>query len=141
METWEQSDPDGAAIKNLLLTFLWWICPELVENGHVWVTIPPLFRITTSKNEYIYLRDEKELEEYKKANKGAKFLINRNKGLGEQNSEELEEGLLNVKTRNVQQITVKNAEETENLFEVLMGKTVAERKEYLLNHLEEAQEL
>lgn len=74
------ADPDGEAIKNLLLTLFWELCPELVINGHIYATVPPLFRITTKKNEYIYLRDGNELEEYKKTHINEKYLINRNKG-------------------------------------------------------------
>lgn len=74
------ADPDGEAIKNLLLTLFWELCPELVINGHIYATVPPLFRVTTKKNEYIYLRDNNELEEYKKQHTNEKYLINRNKG-------------------------------------------------------------
>ena len=75
-----------------------------------------MFRITTSKNEYIYLTDAEALEEYKEKNKGKKFLVNRNKGLGEQDADELEECLLNPKTRNVAQITVSDIKKTDVLF-------------------------
>lgn len=75
------ADPDGLAIKNLLLTCIWSLCPELIINGHFWITMPPLYRITKGKDTYIYLKDNKELEEYKEAHKGEKFQINRNKGL------------------------------------------------------------
>ena len=132
------ADPDGQAIKNLLLTYFWSICPELIINGHVYTTLPPLFRITTSKNEYIYLTDAEALEEYKEKNKGKKFLVNRNKGLGEQDADELEECLLNPKTRNVAQITVSDIKKTEVLFDTLMGTVVAPRRAYLLAHAEEA---
>lgn len=74
------ADADGEAIKNLLLTCFWSLCPELVINGHIYATIPPLFRITTKKNEYIYLRDAAALDEYKAQHRGEKFLVNRNKG-------------------------------------------------------------
>ena len=74
------ADPDGQAIKNLLLTCFWSLCPELVINGHIYSTIPPLFRITTKKNEYIYLKDATALEEYKKTHQGQSYAINRNKG-------------------------------------------------------------
>lgn len=74
------ADPDGKAIKNLLFTDLWYLCPELITNGHVYAAIPPLFRITTSKNEYIFLKGQEELDEYNKKHKGEKYLINRNKG-------------------------------------------------------------
>lgn len=75
------ADPDGQAIKNLLLTYFWSLCPELILNGHIWVTIPPLFRITKGKDTYIYLKDANELEQYKEAHQGEKYLVNRNKGL------------------------------------------------------------
>lgn len=74
------ADPDGQAIKNLVLTLLWYLCPELILNGHVYCAIPPLFRITTKKNEYIFLRDAVALEQYKASHNGEKFQINRNKG-------------------------------------------------------------
>ena len=135
------ADPDGEAIKNLLLTLFWELCPELVINGHIYATVPPLFRVTTKKNEYIYLRDNNELEEYKKKHANEKYLINRNKGLGEQDSHELGECLLEPATRNVQQITVKDAIETEKLFETFMGPSTQPRKEYILKYSEEANDV
>lgn len=135
------ADPDGEAIKNLLLTLFWELCPELVINGHIYATVPPLFRVTTKKNEYIYLRDNNELEEYKKKHANEKYLINRNKGLGEQDSHELGECLLEPTTRNVQQITVKDAIETEKLFETFMGPSTQPRKEYILKYSEEANDV
>lgn len=132
------ADPDGQAIKNLLLTYFWSLCPDLVKNGHIYTTLPPLFRITTSKNKYIYLKDAKELEEYKEKHKNEKFLVNRNKGLGEQDADELEECLLNPETRNIAQITVKDCKETARIFEILMGPSVPPRREYILKHSEEA---
>ena len=135
------ADPDGEAIKNLLLTLFWELCPELVINGHIYATVPPLFRVTTKKNEYIYLRDNNELEEYKKKHVNEKYLINRNKGLGEQDSHELGECLLEPTTRNVQQITVKDAIETEKLFETFMGPSTQPRKEYILKYSEEANDV
>ena len=100
------ADPDGASIRNLLIEMFWWLCPELILNGHIYTTMPPLFRITTKKNEYIYLKDENELNEYKNKHKNDKFLINRNKGLGEQDSEELADALVNPNTRNIAKIVV-----------------------------------
>lgn len=132
------ADPDGEAIKNLLLTCFWWLCPELIINGHVAAAVPPLFRITTKKNEYIYLRDAAALEEYKKIHAGEKYAINRNKGLGEQDADELEECLLNPATRNVEQITVEDEIETAKLFEILMGPSVPPRREYILKYAEDA---
>ena len=74
------ADPDGASIKNLLLTMFWELCPDIITEGRVYSAIPPLFRITTKKNEYIFLRDTTALNDYKDAHKGEKYLVNRNKG-------------------------------------------------------------
>ena len=127
-------DPDGFAIKNLLITCLWSLCPELLTNGHVYAAVPPLFRITTSKNEYIFLKGADELEEYKKQHNKERFLINRNKGLGEQDAEELEECLLNPKTRNIVQLTVEDIKETEELLDIFMGSSPQLRRDYILHN-------
>ena len=132
------ADPDGASIKNLLLTMFWVLCPNIITEGRVYSAIPPLFRITTKKNEYIFLRDTVALNDYKDAHKGEKYLVNRNKGLGEQDAEELRQCLLNPTTRHIEQITVDNIEEADKLFDILMGPSVPPRREYMLIHGEEA---
>ena len=132
------ADPDGESIKNLLLTCFWWLCPELVINGHIHAAVPPLFRITTKKNEYIYLRDAAALESYKEKHAGEKFQVNRNKGLGEQDASELEECLLNPETRNVAQIIVSDKEKAYRLLDILMGTNVTPRKDYVLKYAEDA---
>lgn len=134
------ADPDGASIRNLLIEMFWWLCPELVLNGHLYTTMPPLFRITTKKNEYIYLKDTEALEQYKIQHKGEKFQINRNKGLGEQDAEELSEALLDTATRNIAQITVEDKNTTAILMETLLGPSVPPRRAFLLEHEEEANE-
>lgn len=134
------ADPDGASIRNLLIELFWWLCPELIENGHLYTTMPPLFRITTKKNEYIFLKDAKALEEYKASHAGEKFQVNRNKGLGEQDPDELAQALLNPETRNIAQLTISDKAETANLIEMLLGSSVPPRRAYLLAHSEEANE-
>ena len=134
------ADPDGASIRNLLIEMFWWLCPELIENGHIYTTIPPLFRITTKKNEYIFLKDQTALEKYKVEHQGEKYLISRNKGLGEQDPEEIYEALLNPETRNVEQLQIVDKVATANLIECLLGPSVPPRREYLLKHSEEANE-
>ena len=131
------ADPDGAQIRLLLLNAFWWLCPELIEKGHIYVGVPPLFRITDKDNNYIYLKGQNELDEYKKTHKGKQFLVNRNKGLGEQSPDELYECLLNPKTRNIQQITSSDFTQTDNMLEMAMGQEVNVRREYLLKHYEE----
>ena len=134
------ADPDGASIRNLLIEMFWWLCPELILNGHIYTTMPPLFRITTKKNQYIYLKDENELNEYKNKHKNEKFLINRNKGLGEQDSEELADALVNPDTRNIAKIIVNNENEAKQMIEMLLGTSVPPRRRFLLQHEGEANE-
>ena len=126
------ADPDGMSIKMLLITAFWWLCEDLIIKGHVYIAVPPLYRITTKKNDYIFLKDDKELEEYKKKHKD--FLINRNKGLGEQNPEELAICLLDPKTRDVRQLSVNDVKKTDELLEIFMGPKVEPRREYLLKN-------
>lgn len=113
------------------------MCPELIVNGHVYSAIPPLYRVTTKKNEYIYLRGDAELEEYKKTH-AAGFTIGRLKGLGEMDSDELAECLLEPETRNVIQLTVEDFGKTDKMFQDLYGRAVGPRVEFLSEHLEEA---
>ena len=133
------ADPAGAAIENLLFNILWYICPELLLNGHVYSTIPPLFRVTTKKNEYIYLKNETAPSEYQKKNGKKIQSIGRLKGLGEMDSEELEYTLLNPNTRNMVQLEVSDKDKTEQRFEMLYGKAVKPRVEYILAHSEEVE--
>ena len=131
------ADADGFDIRLLLINMFWWLCPELVEKGHIYVAIPPLYRITTTKNEYIYLTDDAALDNYKKEHSREKFAINRNKGLGEQDSKELAYCLLKNDTRNVHQITVEDSKQVEDLLEITMGDKVEPRRDYLLKHIDE----
>ena len=130
------ADAPGAAIENLLFNILWYICPELIQNGHVYSAVPPLFRVTTKNNEYIYLRDAAALEEYKKKHGNKIKSIGREKGLGEMDSKELGDTLLDTSTRNIVQLCVNDTNKTEQMFEDLYGKAVQPRVNYILNHSE-----
>lgn len=132
-------DEDGSNIRMLLINALWWLCPELVINGHVYAAVPPLYRITTKKNEYIFLTGDKDLEDYKKKHKNESYLINRNKGLGEQDANELSQCIIKPETRNVQQIIVEDAKATDDMLEMFMGNDVAPRRDYLLEHGKEVE--
>lgn len=127
-------DADGANIRSLLINMFWWLCPELLSNGHIAVAIPPLFRITTSKNNYIYLKDKAELEEYKKKHPKNDYFISRNKGLGEQNPEELKYCLLDPATRNVKTITVIDEKSADDMLECFFGNNVESRRKFLLEN-------
>lgn len=132
------ADFDGYAIENLLFNILWYICPDLIIEGHVYSAVPPLYRVTTKKNEYIYLRDDDALEEYKKEHSKDIQSLGRMKGLGEQDSEELSHCLLEPKNRNIYQLTVSDVGKTDMMFENLYGKKVEPRVKFLSEHLEEA---
>ena len=138
METQDFLDFDGYAIENLLFNILWYLCPELIINGHVYSSVPPLFRITTKKNEYIYLKDEDALQRYKQKNAAKIKIVGRMKGLGEMDSEELSQALLDPSTRNILQLQVNDVEQTNKLFNDLYGKAVEPRERFILEHSEEA---
>ena len=118
----------------------WCLCPELVEAGKLWAVVPPLFRITTKKNEYIYLKDKTELNNYNKKHKNESYIVGRLKGLGEMSPEESKYCLLDPETRNVQQILVEDTEQTSKLLEIFMGPSADDRRDYLLDHINNLEE-
>ena len=125
------SDVDGSHIKNLFYTFIWNFCPELIEDGYVYALIPPLYKITEGKDTYFYLKNDEELENYRKKSYNKKYIVNRFKGLGEMDVEQTEECLLNEDTRILKQITVEDFEEADELFDELMGTDVDARKAFI----------
>lgn len=131
-------DEPGAAIRNLMFNIFWYICPELIINGHVYTSMPPLFRVITKKNEYIYLKDVAALEDYKSKHQKDIQSIGREKGLGEMDSDELEAALLNPETRNISCLTVSDYDKTDRMFQDLYGRKVEPRVRFLADHLEEA---
>ncbi len=131
------ADVDGAHIKNLFYTFIWNFCPDLIKDGYVYAGVPPLYKITIGK-EYKYLKNDEELEAFKKANVGKKYIIGRMKGLGEMSVEETEETLTKPDQRIIKQITVEDPTATSVLFEQLMGTGVTARKAYIKEHSKEA---
>lgn len=133
------ADLDGGHIQSLFYTFIWNFAPDLIKKGYVYATVPPLYKITLGKDNYIYLQDDQELEEFRQKNAGKKYLVARHKGLGEMDVEELEESLLNPETRLLKQITVEDIQATDILFDQLMGTTVVPRKKYIEAHSHEAE--
>lgn len=132
------ADFDGFAIENLMLNIFWYICPELILNGHVYSSEPPLFRVITKKNDYVYLKDDAALQQYKQKHPNNVKAITRMKGLGEQDADELSYCLLDPSTRNISLLTVEDVEKANNMFNDLYGKKVEPRVEFLNKHLEEA---
>ena len=131
------ADVDGAHIKNLFYTFVWNFCPQLIEEGYVYAGVPPLYRITEGKDNYIYLKNDQALEEYRKTHAGKKYVVGRMKGLGELDEDETDI-LTNPDIRIIKQVTVSDIKKADRLFEELMGTSVISRKEYIKNHSEEA---
>ena len=125
-------------IQILFYTFIFNFCPELIEQGFIYATIPPLFKATIGK-EYKYLQDEAALEKFKAEHVGKKYIIGRMKGLGEMDASELEESLLDPNQRVLKQITVEDMESAKLMFDQLMGTTVAYRKKYIEEHSSEAE--
>ena len=132
------ADVDGAHIKNLFYTFIWNFCPQLIEDGFVYAGVPPLYKITTNKG-YKYIKNDEALEEYRKANSGKSYKVNRMKGLGEMDVEETEETLTDPEQRIIRQVTINDANAARKLFDDLMGTAVVPRKNYIKEHSEEAQ--
>ena len=131
------ADVDGAHIKNLFYTFVWNFCPDLIKDGYVYAGVPPLYKITIGK-EYKYLKNDEELEQFRKEHQGKKYLVSRMKGLGEMSVEETEETLTDPDNRIIKQITVEDAKAADVLFEQLMGTGVTARKAYIKEHSKEA---
>ena len=131
------ADVDGAHIKNLFYTFIWNFCPQLIQDGYVYAGVPPLYKVTIGK-EYKYIKNDEELEKFKKENQTKKYTVNRMKGLGEMSVEETEQTLTDPNERILKQITVEDVSAANVLFEQLMGTGVTARKEYIRLHSQEA---
>ena len=132
------ADVDGSHIKNLFYTFIWNFCPQLFYDGIIYAGVPPLYKITLAGNKgYKYLKDDAALEQFKTTYSG-KYTVNRLKGLGEMDVEETEETLTNPKNRIIKQITIDDSEETDKLFDDLMGTAIIPRKIFIKEHSKEA---
>ncbi|MDD4818765.1 MAG: DNA topoisomerase (ATP-hydrolyzing) subunit B [Candidatus Colwellbacteria bacterium] len=126
------ADVDGAHIRTLLLTLFYRHFPKLIEEGHIYIAEPPLYKIQSGKKvEYAYAEVEKE-NILKKI--GGNPSIQRYKGLGEMNPDQLWETTMNPATRTVRQVTVSDAQEADKMFDILMGSEVAPRKRFIQVH-------
>ena len=121
----------------MFYTFIWTFCPALIEQGYVYAGVPPLYRVTETKDKYVYLKDDAALEEYRAKHPGKKLALTRMKGLGEMDAEETKI-LVNPELRIINQVTVEDAKAADKLFDDLMGGSVAPRKKYIQEHSAEA---
>lgn len=127
------ADVDGAHIKTLLLTFFYRHMPEIISRGYLYIALPPLFRLQMGKNvQYVY--DEEEKDKIIAENKDSKVVIQRYKGLGEMNPQQLWETTMDPAVRTLKQVTVEDMEAAGNMFEMLMGEEVPPRKKYIQTH-------
>ena len=138
------ADVDGAHIRTLMLTFLWRFMRPAIDQGHVYIAQPPLFQLSKGRvSKYAFTDEERDtiLEELRGDNPNAKIGVQRYKGLGEMNPEQLWETTMNPETRTMLKVTVKDAEESDRMFEILMGEDVPDRRAFIERHAKEVTNL
>jgi DNA gyrase subunit B len=124
------ADVDGAHIRTLLLTFFYRHMPQVIENGHLYIAQPPLYRVSTGK-QTLYAQSEKEREAALKKLNAKNVTVQRFKGLGEMNADQLWETTMNPETRTLLRAEVDDRVEADEIFTMLMGEKVAPRKDFI----------
>ena len=134
------ADVDGAHIRTLLLTFFFRYMEALIEHGHLYIAQPPLYRAKIGKEQQ-YVFDDKELDALKKKSKSGNIEVQRYKGLGEMNPEQLWETTMNPDNRTMLQVSLEDAAEADRTFDMLMGSEVAPRKRFIQTHAKSVRNL
>jgi DNA gyrase subunit B len=134
------ADVDGAHIATLILTLFYRYMPELVENGHIYLAKPPLYKVTKrGKSHYLY--SDQELEEFRAENGNSSFSLQRYKGLGEMNPEQLWDTTMDPENRVLQRVEIDDDFEADDIFTRLMGSNASLRKEFIFNNAELAEKI
>jgi DNA gyrase subunit B len=135
------ADVDGSHIRTLLLTFFFRYMPQLIENGHLFIAQPPLYRLESKKIGVRYVYSDGEKDQALKPLGTDKVAIQRYKGLGEMNPEQLWETTLNPENRTLLQVTIEDAAAADKTFDMLMGDEVPPRKRFIQTHAKEVRNL
>ncbi len=131
------ADVDGAHISTLLMTFFFRHLPYIIENGHLYVAMPPLYKIEIARKAY-YVYTDSEKDELLSKHSGEKFSIQRYKGLGEMNPEQLWETTMNPVNRTLKKVEIADAANADRVFSMLMGNEVPPRKKFITTHAKTA---
>jgi len=132
------ADVDGDHIRTLLLTFFVRYMRPLIETGHVYIAQPPLYRVSAGKDQQFYARNDVELEEILKGIRGRREAkVQRFKGLGEMNADQLHETTMDPARRTMAQVTLEDAILADEMFTTLMGDKVEPRREFIERHAKE----
>lgn len=134
------ADVDGLHIATLILTLFFRHFKELILRGHIFIAMPPLYKIKRGKSE-VYLYNDFELEQYRKQHPGDKFEVQRYKGLGEMNPDQLWETTLDPANRYLKKITIEDGVEADRVFSMLMGDKVEPRKNFIVENAQFAKDL
>ena len=135
------ADVDGSHIRILLLTFFFRYMRPLVENGHVYAAQPPLYKVSGKGIDDLYLYDDKALEDFRNTHQGVKFELQRYKGLGEMNKEQLWETTMDPAKRTLVRINVADAVEADRMFGILMGEQPELRRQFIEENAKLVEEL
>ena len=131
------ADVDGEHISTLLMTFFYRFMPELIQEGHIYIAMPPLYKAIPKRGSQEYLYDDVALEKYRKSHKD--FSLQRYKGLGEMDAAQLWETTLNPESRLLKRVDVEDARMASEMTEILMGSDVEPRRQFIYKNARDAE--